>query len=356
MSDRIGEGEALRSTSGLRQQAARAGRAATAQGSAPGVPALAETAPRETTLDLLRAYGMHLRVEKGLRPLSCEAYQGDLLLYAEFLEQRHVTPLDARRQEVSGFMRHLAEHGVSARAAARKLSCLRGFYRWLLRDGRVKHDPTLHLDAPATWKVLPRALAESEVTAMLDRAALPAASAGRLSRPAAQLRDRALLELLYGSGLRVSEAAGLNVADLDLDRGQLRVRGKGDKERLLPLGAQAIKALEAYLERGRASLLGARRKPGRQADRLFLSTRGGPLARQAIGLIVKAAHPAASPHMLRHSFATHMVDHGADLRTVQTLLGHADIATTQVYTHVALGRLKAVHRLHHPREQRRNGG
>ncbi len=307
------------------------------------------------TLELLRAYTAYLRVEKGLRPLSCAAYERDLLQLAEFLEGCRKSLITARRQEVSGFLRDLAEHGVSTRSAARKLSCLRGFYRWLLLDQRVPHDPTLHLDSPATWKVLPKSLAEDEVAAMLDRTVLPGrAKAGSAKRGALELRDRAVLELLYGSGLRASEAADLNVADLDLDGGRLRVRGKGDKERLLPLGVQAGEALAKYLKQGRSELLRAARSQTAK-HRLFLSSRGGPLLRLAIGRIVKAANPHASPHMLRHSFATHMVEHGADLRTVQTLLGHADIATTQVYTHVALGRLKTVHRLHHPREQRLKG-
>jgi integrase/recombinase XerD len=312
---------------------------------------------RGSVIALLRAYGVYLSVEKGLRPLSCAAYHHDLLLFAEFLEGTDRTLLTARQQQVSGFLRHLAEHGMSPRTAARKLSCLRGFYRWLLLDKRVAHDPTLHLDSPATWKVLPKSLAESEVKAMLEQASL---DRDAVKQPGAkQLRDKALLELLYGSGLRVSEAADLAVADLDLNAGRLRVRGKGDKERLLPLGMQAIQALRDYLRLGRPLLAGASGQKARgsrqpsAAHRLFLSTRGGPLLRLGIGRIVKQANPKATPHMLRHSFATHMVDHGADLRTVQTLLGHVDIATTQVYTHVALGRLKAVHRLHHPREQRR---
>jgi integrase/recombinase XerD len=303
---------------------------------------------------LLRDYLTYLQVERGLRPLSCKAYRTDLLQFWEFLESRHHTPLTARREELSGFMRHLGEHGVSARASARKLSCLRGFYRWLLLDKRIEHDPTIHLDTPSTWKILPKSLAESEVTRMLEERSTAAS-------PAAQLRDRALLELLYGSGLRVSEAAGLNVVDLDVAGGRLRVRGKGDKERVLPLGAETVRALGVYLEGGRPQLVAKGQKfahksaAGRRAEaarnRLFLSNLGGPLLRNAILQIVKTANPAASPHMLRHSFATHMVDHGADLRSVQMLLGHSDIATTEIYTHVAVGRLKQVHRLHHPREQ-----
>ncbi len=315
-----------------------------------------------STLDLLASYVAYLRVERGLRPLSCEAYQRDLLQFSEYLGSLHQTPANARQESVSGFLRHLAEHGISARSAARKLSCLRGFYRWLLLDKRVTHDPTLHLDSPSTWTVLPKSLAESEITIMLDHAAAPPThkaktAAARALAGAAQLRNKALLELLYGSGLRASEASDLNVADLDLAAGRLRVRGKGDKERLLPLGVQTIAALGKYLADGRPVLVAAARKRERKSGthRIFLSTRGGPLLRLAIGNIVKATNPKASPHMLRHSFATHMVEHGADLRTVQTLLGHVDITTTQVYTHVALGRLKTVHRLHHPREQRRGG-
>jgi integrase/recombinase XerD len=277
------------------------------------------------TIDLLKAYGAYLRVEKGLRPLSCEAYGRDLLQFAEFLEERRQALAGARQEDVSGFMRHLSEHGVSARSSARKLSCLRGFYRWLLLDKRVAHDPTLHMDSPAAWTVLPKSLAESEIRSMLERAALPAGrvsrtAAGRAVGAAALARDRALLELLYGSGLRASEAADLNVADLDLDAGRLRLCGKGDKERLLPLGAQAVRALGEYLGGGRSVLAGSGRQNKAALHRLFLSTRGGRLSRLAIGRIVKAANPHASPHMLRHSFATHMVDHGADLRTVQTLL------------------------------------
>ena len=295
--------------------------------------------------ELLRAYGTYLLVEKGLRPLSCQAYAADLLQFAEFLEEHGKQPVGARQEDVTGFVHHLSEHGVSARSIARKLSCLRGFFRWLLLDGRITHDPTLHLDSPTGWKVLPKSLAESEVTSMLEREG-PSAS------PAARRRDQAILELLYGAGLRVSEAADLNAADLDLAAGQLRVRGKGDKERVLPLGRQAVQALDVYLREARPSLLArAHSHEAHARDRLFLSTRGRPLLRQAIGRIVKEANIHATPHMLRHSFATHMVDHGADLRTVQTLLGHADIATTQVYTHVALSRLKTAHRLHHPREQ-----
>jgi len=295
--------------------------------------------------DLIREFLAYLRVEKGLRPLSCEAYQRDLLQFAEFLESENSTLAAATQADVSGFLAHLATHGVESRSAARKLSCLRGFYRWLLMDKRIERDPTLNLDSPSAWKVLPKSLAQSEVAAMLDHSSL---AANHPQADAIALRDRAILELLYASGLRVSELTGLNVADLSLDAGRVLLRGKGDKERIVPLGRAAIDAIEKYLAQGRPSL----QKSGRAAGKLFLSTRGEPLTRQWIWRLVKSTDANASPHMLRHSCATHMVEHGADLRTVQTLLGHADIATTQVYTHLALGRLKAVHRQHHPRATR----
>jgi integrase/recombinase XerD len=314
-------------------------------------------------LPLLRDYQSYLRVEKGLRPLTCEAYGSDLRTFAEFIDERHGILLTAIEQDVTAFLEHLRTHGIDQRSAARKLSCLRGFYRWLLLDRRIHHDPTIHIDSPKAWKVLPKALAESEVTAMLDRAQL---AATHPQARATDLRDRAILELLYGGGLRVSEVTSLTTADLALDLGRVQVRGKGDKERIVPLGRPAIEALEIYLREGRPHLarISSAKKSGTaksvpagtlQQDRLglFLSLRGMPLTRQWVWRLVKTAHGTASPHQLRHSCATHMVEHGADLRSVQILLGHADISTTQVYTHLALDRLKAVHRAHHPRAIRR---
>jgi integrase/recombinase XerD len=306
---------------------------------------------RDGNAGMLREYVTHLRVEKGLRPLSCEAYGRDLLMFAEYLEQAEGTLVGARQADVSGFMQHLREHGIESRSVARKLSCLRGFYRWLLRDKRIGHDPTMNIESPASWKVLPKALAESEVEEMLDRAS--AAVSGEDARGVA-LRDLAMLELLYAGGLRVGEIVGLRVEDLRLESASVQVRGKGDKERIVPLGGAAVRALESYLRDGRPGLL-RQAKGGGVKRWLFLSTRGAGMRTQAVWRIVKAAMPGASPHKLRHSCATHMVAHGADLRTVQTLLGHADIATTQVYTHVAIDRLKAVHRLHHPRGKRAVG-
>jgi integrase/recombinase XerD len=213
----------------------------------------------------------------------------------------------------------------------------------------------VNIESPKAWKVLPKSLAEAEVSEMLDRAGL---AASHPQAKATALRDLAILEILYAGGLRVSEVTALSTGDLALDAGRVHVRGKGDKERIVPLGRAALEALENYLREGRphlARISSTRRANAARQDstRLFLSLRGMPLTRQWVWHLVKMSNGAASPHRLRHSCATHMVEHGADLRSVQILLGHADISTTQVYTHLALGRLKAVHRLHHPRAKRR---
>ena len=294
---------------------------------------------------LMRQYLNYLQVEKGLRPLTCEAYERDLALFSEFLEATHGVLLTANQAQVAAFMEHLQKHGVQSRSVARKLSCLRGFYKWLLLDKRIRHDPTVNLESPASWKVLPKALAQSEVERMMEQAGT---AASHPQADAAALRDRAIVEMLYAGGIRVSELTGLGVQDLGLAEGRMLVRGKGDKERLVPLGRAAIEALQSYLTLGRPALATRPRE-----RRLFLSVRGAGLTRQWIWHLIKQLDGRASPHMLRHSCATHMVENGADLRTVQTLLGHADISTTQIYTHLALGRLKAVHRAHHPRETRR---
>ena len=307
-------------------------------------------------LALLNDYAAYLRVEKGLRPLTCEAYLSDLRIFSELLEDRNAILLTAAEADVSAFLDHLRKHDIDSRSAARKLSCLRGFYKWLLLDRRIHHDPTVNIESPKAWKVLPKSLAEPEVTEMLERAAM---AASHPQAKATALRDRAILELLYAGGLRVSEVTSLGVSDLGLDAGRVQVRGKGDKERIVPLGRTAVQALEQYLREGppasRAHQLGAKEKTHARQDRsrLFLSLRGMPLTRQWIWSLVKRSNHSTSPHGLRHSCATHMVEHGADLRSVQMMLGHADISTTQVYTHLALGRLKAVHRMHHPRGARR---
>jgi len=304
----------------------------------------------------VREYVAYLRVEKGMSSATCEAYAHDLEQFAEQLEKRAALLLTAVEADVSGFMAHLRGNNVDARSIARKLSCYRGFYRWLLLDKCIDHDPTVTIESPASWKVLPKSLAESEVSAMLDRSAAVARNPDIAPDAAAlALRDHAILELLYAGGLRVGEIVALGEEDLHLDQARAQVRGKGDKERIVPLGRRAVQALDEYVKRGRPVLA-----HGRMQRALFLSVRGHALTRQWVWEMVRTAYGRsgdssrkASPHMLRHSCATHMVEHGADLRSVQRLLGHADIATTQVYTHVAMEHLKRVHRDHHPRGKRR---
>ena len=243
----------------------------------------------ENNLGLLKDYQAYLRVEKGLRPLTCEAYDGDLKTFAEFLEGRQGVLVTATQQDVAAFLEHLRTHSIDSRSAARKLSCLRGFYKWLLLDRRIHHDPTVNIESPKAWKVLPKSLAEPEVAEMLERAAM---MAEHPQAHATALRDRAILELLYAGGLRVSEITGLGTGDLALDAGRVLVRGKGDKERIVPLGRTAVKSLETYLREGRPHLarISTKRKttPSRQdATRLFLSLRGMPLTRQWVWHLVK---------------------------------------------------------------------
>ncbi len=297
----------------------------------------------------VREYAGYLRIERGLRPGSCDAYRADLEQFAEYLDRANGLLISAAQEDVRAYFAERRANGADARTISRKLSCLRGFYRWLLLDKRIDHDPTINVEMTAVWKTLPKSLAESEVGAMLERSgdAANAANATGLA-----LRDHAILELLYAGGLRVGEICSLRVEDLHIDQARAQVRGKGDKERIVPLGRRACDALEQYMKVGRPGL----QKSGKGLQRaLFLSVNGRALTRQWVWKMVRLASGDANagPHRLRHSCATHMVEHGADLRSVQTILGHADIATTQVYTHVALGHLKAVHRMHHPRGKRR---
>jgi integrase/recombinase XerD len=305
---------------------------------------------------VVREFCAYLQVEKGMRPATVEAYRRDLEQLAEHVEGRNGLLVGTTQADVSGFMEGLRANGVEGRSIARKVSALRGFFRWLLLDKRIEHDPTVNVESPASWKVLPKSLAESEVAEMLERTgtAARAPDADGLA-----LRDHAILELLYAGGLRVGEICALREEDLHLDQARVQVRGKGDKERIVPLGVRAIEALERYIKIGRPGLVRARAlsRAGAMPRALFLSVRGNALTRQWVWEMVRATSPGggpkASPHKLRHSCATHMVEHGADLRSVQTLLGHADIATTQVYTHVAIDHLKLQHRKHHPRGKKR---
>jgi len=294
---------------------------------------------------VLSAFLDYLKVEKGLAPLTVSAYTTDICQFAEFLEGRKRVLATAQRIHVRDFIQQLFSNGVDGRSVGRKLSALRHLYRHLLVDGKIDHDPTLNIDSPKQWKVLPKALARDEMEKTLT--APQAASDSKLSHAIAS-RDRAMLEVFYAAALRVSEIVQAKLEDLKLEAGYVLVRGKGDKERIVPLGKSAQQALGSYLEEGRPVLSG-----GRNSPYLFLARGAHKLTRQRVWQMVKAASAAsgrsASPHMLRHSCASHMVENGADLRTVQTILGHADISTTQIYTHLALDRLKTVYQKHHPR-------
>ena len=291
----------------------------------------------------------YLKIEKGLAGLSVAAYARDLGQFAEFLAHRRRLLAAARRPDVRDFLDSLFSHHVDSRSVARKLSALRHFYKYLLLDRYIEHDPTLNIETPRQWKVLPKSLAREEIEQMLST---PPSYRGPQADALAK-RDHALLEVFYAGALRVSEIVGVKLEDLKLDLGYVLVRGKGEKERIVPLGRSAQEALQTYLP-SRTDLLC---NLGKSSPYVFIGRRGQRLTRQWVWSMVRAASASAtrhaSPHMLRHSCATHMVENGADLRTVQTILGHADISTTQVYTHLALDRLKNVYRQHHPRSQAR---
>jgi integrase/recombinase XerD len=327
--------------------------------------------PPEANAPVLAGFLDYLRIEKGLARLSIAAYTTDIGQFAEFLEKRKRILLTARRNDIREFLQQLFSHQVDGRSVGRKLSALRHLYRYLLLDKTIEHDPTLNIETPRQWKVLPKSLAHDEVEATLAAPAARQASSHRPSKHAPSLaaRDTAMLELLYAGALRVSELVTAKLEDLKLESGYMLVRGKGDKERIVPLGKPAQDALSQYLASGRPALAQARpvkaaRKaassaslPAGNSPLLFIARGGRKLTRQRIWQMVGEASAAsgrrASPHMLRHSCATHMVENGADLRTVQTILGHADISTTQVYTHVALDRLRTVYQKHHPRAKAR---
>jgi integrase/recombinase XerD len=319
----------------------------------------------------------YLELERGLSRNTLEAYRSDLLQFGRFLERRGVNVLEAQHGDLAAFLSELAgtfgEAGppslssspaaalsaatapapaparvrppAAASTLGRKVACLRSFYRHLRREGLIEHDPTADLHGPRKTQRLPRVLTREEVASLLREP--------QGTEPLA-LRDRALLELMYACGLRVSEVTGLELADVDLEEGMLRARGKGSKERLVPVGRQAIVALNAYTARGRPVLLGVKHEA-----KLFLNRRGGGLTRQGLYKIVQGHARGAglqermSPHTLRHSFATHLLAGGCDLRSLQEMLGHADLATTQVYTHLSAERLKDAYFSAHPRASSR---
>ncbi len=301
--------------------------------------------PSEANARVLSAFLDYLKVEKGLAPLTVSAYTTDICQFAEFLETRRRVLTNAQRKDVRDFIQQLFSNAVDGRSVGRKLSALRHLYRHLLVDKKIDHDPTLNIDSPKQWKVLPKALARDEMEKTLTGP--PRNSKTRLGLAVA-VRDHAMLEVFYAGALRVSEVVQAKLEDLKLETGYMLVRGKGDKERIVPLGKSAQEALAEYLREPRTTLAA-----GKNSPYLFLARGAHKLTRQRVWQMVKAASAisgrSASPHMLRHSCASHMVENGADLRTVQTILGHSDISTTQVYTHLALDRLKTVYQRHHPR-------
>ena len=306
----------------------------------------------EANSAVLSSFIDYLKIEKGLAGLTVSAYSRDIGQFAAFLDRSKRTLLNARRDEVRGFVQQLFANSADGRSVARKLSALRHLYRFLLLDKRVKRDPTLNIPLPKQWKILPKSLGRDEVDQMLSGGSEGTGVVARASDAALALRNRAMLEVFYAGALRVSEVVSLKLEDVKLDMGYMLVRGKGDKERIVPLGRSAQEALSSYLRDGRPLLAAQRNSPF-----LFIARGAKKITRQRVWQMVGVASASsgrhASPHMLRHSCATHMVENGADLRTVQTILGHADISTTQVYTHVALDRLKSVYAKHHPRAKAR---
>ena len=283
-----------------------------------------------------------LWLEDGLARATLDSYRSDLGRLALWLANNAYEPLlDLGETTLTGFIAHLSKQ-TRASSQARYLSTLRRFYRWQLGRGRIVADPTLKLANPSRPSRLPKVMSEKQVEALLD--------APDLDAPLG-LRDRAMLETIYATGLRVSELVNLRLHEVSLADGVLRALGKGSKERLVPLGQLAIESIQRYLDEARPDILN-----GQQSDDLFVTARGGAMTRQAFWQLIKRyariagiAPEKLSPHVLRHAFATHLLNHGADLRVVQLLLGHADISTTQIYTHVARERLKTLHAAHHPR-------
>jgi len=291
------------------------------------------------TENLLQQYSTFLSVERGLSPNTLEGYRRDLEDFLSYLLVVGKEPLEVDPRIFSGYLMHLASRGLAPSTIRRRFSALRGFYAFMMERGLISRDPTEDVDTPKTWNILPHVLDLSEVERLLE-APPPQTPLG--------LRDRTMLELLYATGVRVSELVGLRLMDVDLEESLVRIQGKGQKERVVPMGQEAIDWLKKYLQVRRE--MDKKRSPY-----LFLTTRGGPMTRQRFWQLVKGYARAVgitkkiSPHTLRHSFATHLLERGADLRAVQELLGHADLSTTQIYTHVARSHLSQVYKKSHPR-------
>jgi len=293
-----------------------------------------------TDIQLLEQYIDRLWLEKGLSRNTLDSYHRDLQTFRLWLDGRDI--VSVRREDLMRYLSDRMAKGIKSRSTARALSCLRGLYRYLLRENFITVDPTLQIESPKLGRPLPESLTETEVEKLL--------AAPDVNSPIG-FRDRTMLEVLYASGLRVSELVGLRIPDVNLRQGVVRVMGKGSKERLVPLGEEAISWIQRYLVEARPDLL----KKNLAEDAIFPSSQGKPMTRQTFWYRIKAHAETAgirrkiSPHTLRHAFATHLINHGADLRVVQLLLGHSDLSTTQIYTHVAQQRMKSIHQTHHPR-------
>ena len=305
----------------------------TAETAAPALPARDQK--------LIEAFLDSLWLEQGVSDHTLKAYGTDLKGLARALAQQGGALAGASQADLLGYLAQRIDAGAKPRSTARLLSSMRRFYRYLLQQGEIVDDPTEQIDAPKLGRPLPKSLTEEDVEALLD--------APDVGEPLG-LRDRAMLETLYACGLRVSELVGLTLNQISLAQGLVRIIGKGGKERIVPMGEECRDWLEQYLNRGRPDLL-----KGQVSEAVFVTTRGGAMTRQAFWYLIKryarqaGIDKALSPHTLRHAFATHLLNHGADLRVLQMLLGHSDLSTTQIYTHVARERLKALHQHHHPR-------
>ena len=291
---------------------------------------------------VIEAFLDTLWVEHGLSENTLSAYRNDLLGLSNWLSKMTVNITEARRDHLLDYLSYRVQQGSMPRTSARLLSSIRRFYRYLVRQGAVQKDPSAQIEFPKLGRPLPETLTEEEVERLL---------AAPSTNKAQGVRDRAMLEVLYACGLRVSELIGLTLSQVNLNHGVIRVTGKGNKERLIPFGEQANEWISKFINEARADLL----KNKRPCDALFITNRGAAMTRQAFWHLIKKHSKNVgitkhlSPHTLRHAFATHLLNHGADLRVVQMLLGHSDLSTTQIYTHVAQARLQELHRKHHPR-------